>query len=433
MTMLAAGQFACLMAGLGPFEPSPRLAIAVSGGADSFALALLARDWAAAQGGAVLALVVDHGLRTESAEEARLAVARLDACGIPARLLTLTDLRHGPGLAERARAARYRVLGEACAAAGILHLLLGHHAADQAATVLRRQLAGSLADGLAGMAALVETPTLRLLRPLLGVPPGWLRDTLLEAGQAWTEDPSNTDHTALRPRLRALRRDRAGTGAATRALVAGAAAYGAARAERDGRIAEILAARVRLYPQGFAVLSPGALPAPALAALLRMIGGAAYPLAPSPVAALAADPRPATLGGVRLLPAGRLGPGLLVVREQAAMGAPVAGLPGVVWDGRFRLAAGVTMAEGTTVGALGAEAAALRKSSSLPSVVLATLPALRREGTLVAVPHLCYPSRAAYNTLVFAPARAAAPAPFVILRDRAMLNDRTPYVVQEHL
>jgi tRNA(Ile)-lysidine synthase len=433
MTMFAASYFDRLMAGLGPFEPSPRLAIAVSGGADSFALALLARDWVAAQGGAVLALVVDHGLRAESADEARLAAARLKACGIPARLLTLTDLPRGPGLAERARTARYRALNEACAGAGILHLLLGHHAADQAETVLMRQLAGSAPDGLAGMAALVETPTLRLLRPLLGVPPGWLRDLLREAGQAWTEDPSNADQTALRPRLRALRRDRAGTGAATRALVAGAAAYGEARAEQETRIAEILAARVRLYPQGFAVLSPGALPAPALAALLRMIGGAAYPLAPSAVAALAADPRPATLGGVRLLSAGRLGPGLLAVREQAAMAALVAARPGIVWDGRFRLASGVTVAEGTTIGALGAEAAAMRGTSSLPSVVLATLPVLRREGTLVAVPHLCYPSRAAYNTLVFAPARAAAPAPFVILRDRAILDDCTPYLVQEHL
>ena len=53
-----------------------------------------------------------------------------------------------------------------------------------------------------------------------------------------------------------------------------------------------------------------------------------------PTAALAAAPRPATLAGARLLRAGRLGPGLLVVREAAAMAPPVR-KPGVVWDGRF--------------------------------------------------------------------------------------------------
>jgi tRNA(Ile)-lysidine synthase len=288
----------------------------------------------------------------------------------------------------------------ACAEAGILHLLLGHHAADQAETVLIRELGGSGPDGLAGMAALVEMPSLRLLRPLLGVPPDRLRAVLRDAGLGWTEDPSNADPAALRPRLRALRRDRAGSGPATRALVAGAAAHAATRAAQEARIAEILAARVRIYTEGFAVLSPGPLPAAALSALLRTIGGAAFPPAPAAVAALAAAPRPATLGGVRLLPAGRLGPGLLVVREAAAMAPAVAARPGAVWDGRFRVLAG---ADGLMLGPLGAAAAAARSHMSLPSAVLVTLPALRRAGVLVAV---------APQTLVFAPARGVAPAPF---------------------
>ncbi|MDQ2801858.1 MAG: tRNA lysidine(34) synthetase TilS, partial [Pseudomonadota bacterium] len=52
---------------LGPFEPRPRLAVAVSGGADSLALALLAASWAGARGGSTLALIADHGLRPEAA------------------------------------------------------------------------------------------------------------------------------------------------------------------------------------------------------------------------------------------------------------------------------------------------------------------------------------------------------------------------------
>jgi tRNA(Ile)-lysidine synthase len=403
------------MAALRPFEPAPRLAVAVSGGADSLALALLANDWARVHGGSVLGLVVDHGLRPESAAEARLAVARLGAHGIAARLLTLTGLHRGTALAERARSARYRALEAACAEAGILHLLLGHHRADQAETVLMRRQAGSGPDGLAGMAALVEKPGLRLLRPLLGVPPVSLRDFLRSAGVEWTEDPSNADPAALRAQLRARQGDPDGTGAATAELADTGASHAAARAEQDVRVAEILAARVRFHPEGFAVLSPGALPAAALGALLRTIGGAGFPPRPSSVAELAAAPRPATLAGVRLLAAGRLGPGLLVVREAAAMAPPVEATPDALWDGRFRLRAGAECPPGTTIGALGADAPALRKRSPLPAVVLATLPALRRAGALVAVPHLCYPCRPACDPqpLVFAPASAAAPAPFL--------------------
>ena len=57
--------FTLAMDRLGPFEPSPELAVAVSGGADSMALALLAQDWVRRRGGTIVALIVDHGLRAE--------------------------------------------------------------------------------------------------------------------------------------------------------------------------------------------------------------------------------------------------------------------------------------------------------------------------------------------------------------------------------
>ncbi|MDR3464564.1 MAG: ATP-binding protein, partial [Xanthobacteraceae bacterium] len=147
------------MAPLGPFEPAPHLAVAVSGGADSLALALLARDWARARGGRVSALVVDHGLRPESAAEAAITLERLAALGIAAQVLALHGLDHGPALAARARAARHAVLAAAAHRLGALHLLFGHHAGDQAETVAMRRLSGSGAAGLAGMAALAEAST----------------------------------------------------------------------------------------------------------------------------------------------------------------------------------------------------------------------------------------------------------------------------------
>lgn len=413
---LTAAIFAALMAPLGPFESRPRLGIAVSGGADSMALALLAARWAADRGGSVLALTVDHGLRPNAPAEAALTQKRLLARGIACRILELRTLAPGSALAERARAARYAALRQACREAGVLHLLLGHHAADQAETVLMRTLSQSGPAGLAGMAALVEEAQLRLLRPLLRVAPVTLRATLAAAGVAWVEDPSNTDPRATRARLRGLRRDPDGTGPATSALALAAWERGQRRAEAETAIAQALASDVTLYPGGFAVIAPGALPSDALGALLATIAGRPHLPRTAALAALASAPRPATLAGAQLVPAGRLGPGLLVIREAAAMAKPVAAKAGAIWDGRFRLVQGpVTDSGQVLLGPLGAAAAGLRRRTRHPAVILRTLPAIWRGGELVAVPHLDWPDpdQARSWRLLFAPRRPAAINPFV--------------------
>ena len=175
--------FAALMAPLGPFEPAPRLAAAVSGGPDSTALALLAHAWVRRCGGSLLALIVDHGLRPESGQEATTVAARLAERSINARILPLTGLTAGPALAERARTARYATLLDACRDTGIF--------APAARPSCHRpggdgDHAGALVQwtgGLAGMAVLHETASARLLRPLLSVPPAPApRATLAEAG-----------------------------------------------------------------------------------------------------------------------------------------------------------------------------------------------------------------------------------------------------------
>ncbi len=386
---LSAAEFAQLMAPLGPFGPAPRLAVAVSGGADSMALALLAAGWAAEREGAISGLVVDHGLRPGSAEEAALACARLAGRGVAPLLLTLRDLRRGAGLAERARHARYAALRRACAGAGILHLLLGHHAADQAETMAIRELSRSGPAGLAGMAALVETPEMRLLRPLLPVPPGRLRATLRALGAEWSEDPSNRDMTALRTRLRAQHDDPDGCGPAIRDAWCATARHGRARETCETAVAGTLARRARIYPEGFSLLTHGPIAPPALAALLRLAAGRGYPVPAAQVARLARHPGPATLGGARVMAAGRLSPGnWLLLREEAAMAPPVAARPDVVWDHRFRLHG--DLPPSATIGALAGDAAGLRRHSHLPASVLRTLPAIRVAGELVGVPHLRY-------------------------------------------
>lgn len=422
---------------LGPWEPAPRLAAGVSGGADSTALALLASDWVRRRGGSLLALIVDHGLRPDSGAEAAVTTKRMAANAIPARVLRIQGLAHGAGLAERARDARYKVLARACMEADILHLLTGHHAADQAETLMIRALGGSASRGLAGMAALTETARLRLVRPLLTIPPGDLRQFLGTRGVDWVEDPSNASRTALRSRMRILRGDPGGTGAGTAALSAAAGSAGISRAAQDARIAGVLARRAVIRPEGFALLSALPIDPDALGALMGLVSGTPYGPPPARVAALARDLVPTTLGGVRLLPAGRFGRGLInqcdhsasnalcgegpssaralmMVREERRMAPPVPARIGQIWDGRFRIAAADGLPPDATIGSVGDDAARLRRFSPLPGVVLRTLPAIRTRNSLVMVPHLVYPDLITCLTvrLVFEPARVAAGAAF---------------------
>jgi tRNA(Ile)-lysidine synthase len=378
------------------------------------ALAVLANQWARDRGGSILALIVDHGLRAESHDEAVLTAERLGAQGITTRLLAVEGLARGSALAERSRAARFGKLEAGCREADVVHLLLGHHAADQAETLLMRSLSGSGPTGMSAMLPLMELTWFRVLRPLLEFPPARLRSTLIINRVKWFEDPSNEDRGALRPRLRLLRHDRDGTGPATVALVEAAANWRQLRAERAKGVAGGLSEHAVLRPEGFALLPRRPMPPSVLAALVQGLSGARYPPSSRSIVNLAANPRPATLGGVRLVPAGRYGPGLLVVREAGAMAPPVPALPHAIWDGRFRLRADTEVRAGAVLGALGADAMHLRQASPLPSVVLQTLPAIRSGSRILAVPHLNFPDAKACRSwpLVFSPVRPPAAAPF---------------------
>ena len=200
---LGVREFGALVARLGPFGPSPRIAAAVSGGADSMALLLLAARWAPGAGARLVALTVDHGLRAESAAEAARVAAWCAARGIAHRVLEWRGAKPAAGLQEAARTARYGLLAGWCRRGGIVHLLTGHNAGDQAETFLMRLRRGSGVAGLAGMPAVAVRDGVRVLRPLLGVRRERLEAALEAAGEAWIEDPSNRDPAFERVRVRA--------------------------------------------------------------------------------------------------------------------------------------------------------------------------------------------------------------------------------------
>lgn len=342
--------FAAAMAGFAPFEPAPRLAVAVSGGADSLALCLLAEQWARAQGGDVVALTVDHRLRPGSGAEAAAVGAFLAGRGIPHHVLAWAGALPGSGLQARARAARYALLGGWCRDAGVLHLLVGHHAGDQAETVLMRALGGSGSAGLAGMRRLVETGFGRILRPLLGLAAADLRHWLAAAGIRWHEDPSNQDRAFTRVRLRFAGLSLATAGLDVSRVNEVAALAEAARRSTALATADLAAATVTLAPAGYAVVdrqelaaAPSFLVRRLLAAVIATIGGRRWQPAERSVdrlaAVIAADAAVAeTLGGCRLA-AAAAAPTLLVVREPRnlppPLPVPASGRLLLHWDGRF--------------------------------------------------------------------------------------------------
>jgi tRNA(Ile)-lysidine synthase len=194
--------FSAALTKLGSFEAAPRLAVAVSGGPDSLALVFLAVEWCRARNGEVIALTVDHKLRPESEREAAQVATWMADYGIAHHILDWEGPKPATGIQDAARQARYQLLTAWCRTQGILHLLLGHHADDQAETVVFRNNRHSGPDGLAGMAALVELPQLRLLRPLLNLRRDTLRRDLQQRGQDFLTDPSNNNPRFTRARLR---------------------------------------------------------------------------------------------------------------------------------------------------------------------------------------------------------------------------------------
>lgn len=189
-----------------PLADFRRLALAVSGGADSLALLLLAADHAKATGtySRFVVYSVDHGLRPEAAAEVAFVVDEARRLGFAARGLRWEGEKPASGLQEAARAARYRLFAEAMAADGADALVTAHHLNDQAETVLMRLAHGSGVDGLRGMDMFSRVGDLIIVRPFLEFDPRDLRAVVEHAGLTPVADPSNADLDYERVRWRQM-------------------------------------------------------------------------------------------------------------------------------------------------------------------------------------------------------------------------------------
>src|SRR5665213_2965315 len=126
------------------WKTAPAIVLAVSGGPDSMALMWLAARWrrALAQGPRLFTVTIDHGLRAESAAEARAVKCLARSLELPHRTMRWTGPKPKTGLPAAARAARYRLLAQAARAHGATHIFTAHTRDDQAETLLMRMMRG---------------------------------------------------------------------------------------------------------------------------------------------------------------------------------------------------------------------------------------------------------------------------------------------------
>jgi len=414
--------FARLLARLGPFERAPRLAVAVSGGPDSMALTLLLAEWAVSRDGRLDALTADHRLRPQSTAEAQQVgrwLAKLP--GVTHRILTWSDPKPETGIQAAARAARYRLLSDYCRDQGILHLCTAHHRDDQHETHRLRAGHGSGALGLAGMSAIRPLDGVRLLRPLLGIGKAELIALLEARGQTWIEDPSNSNPSFERVRLRA-----AETATETQDIAA-LHRLGLERQRLESAAAEHLAETLIIHPSGWAEIDRDALPETvsgslAFGWLLQCIGGNDYPVSEErrdeALARLGGDAgADFTLGGCHLR---RQGAGVAIHRDWGAIQHRLAPGTRTLWDGRFDVTVPPEFSSQPrlTIARLGE--AGLRELGRLghaqagygiPEPARKALPALWQEDRLLAAPHLGFGQGLEAR---FRPARGAASGGFTV-------------------
>jgi tRNA(Ile)-lysidine synthase len=425
---IGAAEFAAALDALDIATP---FAVAVSGGADSLALLVLTAEWAKARKlPPPQALTVDHGLRAESALEAKRVARWARDLGVPHETLVWTGAKPKGDVQAAARAARFRLIGKWMHDRGVIHLLTGHTLDDQAETFLLRLARGSGLDGLSAMGVrdafpLSQFADLKIARPLLSFSHARTVATLRRRKQQWIEDPSNTNERFARVRIRRALDDLVEAGLSADRIALAVAHLRRARDAIDAAVVSLIANAAEISNWGYVIAeakqfkqAPREVALRALARLIVVAGGAEFPPRFDSLEPVldwligSSSPKGRTLGGCRLTR--RADGSILMAREEAALAKepPLRLVPGEVvkWDGRFLVSFNATSGKGFEVRPLGT--AGLRKAGTkltLPPVeprrIAATLPALWAGERLVSAPLVGFHGEGRPFSAVFLPLR----------------------------
>ena len=182
------------------------LAVAVSGGADSLALAYLTKCYSLKNKIKVKYYIINHKLRKESSLEAEVVKKILKKVDIQCKILNWNGKKPSKNIQAIARDKRYSLLSNECKKNNIKYLLLGHHLNDLFENFLIRITRGSGLNGLISFSnnTKYRDQNLNFLRPLLNLEK---KDLLYISNKIFgffVKDPSNVNKDYKRTRIRNL-------------------------------------------------------------------------------------------------------------------------------------------------------------------------------------------------------------------------------------
>ena len=183
---------------LAELEAGDTFLVAVSGGADSLALAHALVIEAQPLALNPIAVTVDHQLQDGSAAQAVKVSEQLKGLGYGQVIIKKVVVTTESGLESGARDARYQALVESVEETKAVKVFLGHTRDDQAETVLLGLARGSGARSLSAMA----TENGIYLRPLLTITREETEAACLEAGIEFWNDPHNLNTEFTRVKVR---------------------------------------------------------------------------------------------------------------------------------------------------------------------------------------------------------------------------------------
>ena len=182
------------------------LAVAISGGPDSLALAYLTKCYSLKNKLKVKYYIVNHKLRRESLLEANIVKKALKKIDIQCKIIDWNGQKPVKNIQATARDKRYSLLAKECKKNDIKYLLLGHHLNDLFENFLIRIVRGS---GLKGLVSFSKNTKFRdqdlnIMRPLLSLEKKDLIYISNKVFNFFIEDPSNINEDYKRTRIRSL-------------------------------------------------------------------------------------------------------------------------------------------------------------------------------------------------------------------------------------